>query len=637
MTNEETFLGTVQSVTGTQVSVVISKDSLTGFIYINGHGYRTGEIGSFIRIPLGFIDLFGIITQIGADSVPEKFIENQPYGNRWMTLQIVGEGQRNGNFERGVSQYPTIGDEVHIVTEKELERIYGQPSKPYFVKLGNLANAESIPALVDVNKLITRHSAIIGTTGCGKSTTVSSILSALSDQEYYPSSRVLIIDIHGEYANALHDRAQIFKIGANRNSKYTEEELFIPFWALNFDELCEISFGDFNDEKDRNLVLERIQKAKETSLRLYPRKGATPDMLSVDSPIPFDLHQLWLDLYIERFGTYYKSNAGQPKDNLAYELDIHGQPIKGNARNGIPPIFKNVKNDSGDPEKINYLPTSGNSNLGKQLTLLGSKLRIPRYNFIFKPGPWEPNSPDAIADSKIVLKDIDDLLKSWIGSSKPITILDLSGVPSDNLNTIVGIVLRILYEGLFWSRHLSQGGRHRPLLIVMEEAHRYLNDENNKIASKTVQRIVKEGRKYGIGAMIVSQRPSEINSTILSQCGTFISMRLANSTDRSYITGALSDNLDALTNMLPMLKIGEAIIIGEAVKLPMRTIIQPPPKNRRPDSQDPIVFDEVPDEFSLNVGGWGIKMEPHPNYEEVVESWRSQNPYISRLKFETNE
>ncbi len=621
MTNKETYLGSVQDVNGTTVSVSLSDDSLTGFVYINGQGYRSGQIGSFIRIPIGFTDLFGVISQVGASAVPESQISNQPHGNRWMTIQLLGEGQRNGSFERGISQYPTIGDEVHLVSENELQRIYGQPNKPYFVKLGHIANAESIPALVDINKLITRHSAIVGTTGSGKSTTVASILNAISDKKNYPSSRVIILDIHGEYGHALADKANIFKINADKSK---EKDLYIPFWALNFDELCEISFGAFNDEKDKNIVLERIHKRKEESLIKYPRQGASRDALNVDTPIPFNLHHLWHELYLETFATYYsKGRTGRPIDNIAFEIDSKGKELKGNPKEGIPPVFKNVKNDKDDEEKINYLP--GTLNIGKQLSLLGSKLRIPRYNFIFRPGDWMPEEDGKIA------KDLDELLKSWIGSDKNITILDLSGVPSDILHTVIGVLLRLLYEALFWSRELSQGGRHRPLLLVMEEAHIYLNDEFKGMASKIVQRIVKEGRKYGIGAMIVSQRPSEINPTILSQCGTFFAMRLANSTDRGQIIAALPDNLEGLTSMLPVLRTGEAIILGEAVKLPMRTLITAPPKDRRPDSQDPIVYDEVIDENSQYTGGWGIKMEIDPKYEELIEAWRAQNPKISRI------
>lgn len=629
MANKETYLGDVQDVTGTTIGIVLSKESLTGFVYIDGQGYRVGQIGSFVRIPIGFIDLFGIISQVGASAVPDSQVENQAYANRWMTIQLVGEGPRNGVFQRGLSQYPTIGDKVHLVSEKELKNIYGQPNKPYFVRVGHVSNADSIPALIDVNKLVTRHSAIVGTTGSGKSTTVASIINALSEIDKYPSSRILMLDLHGEYGQALHERANIYKIGADTTSKIKSESFYIPFWALNFDELCEISFGEFSNEKQKNIVMERVHKLKMQSLEKNPRKGASKDSLSVDSPIPFSIHKLWYDLYVEEFGTYYRGSLqggpvreGDPIDNLAYELDENGDEIKGDPEKGIPPIFRNVVTDAA-AQKISYLPET--LGIGKQLLLLGTKLRIPRYDFIFRPNGWMPNLEG------VVEVDLDKLLEDWIGRKKPVSVLDLSGVPEDILKTTIGALLRILYEALFWSRNLSQGGRHRPLLVVMEEAHLYLNDDLKGMASKVVQRIVKEGRKYGIGAMIVSQRPSEINSTILSQCGTFFALRLTNATDRGHITSALSDTLDGLTGMLPVLRTGEAIILGEAVKLPMRTTIEPPPIDRRPDSQDPIIYDEVASHESNFPGGWGNKMETTPCYEELVEAWRAQNPKIDKV------
>jgi len=623
MSSKETYLGDVQDVNGTTVSITLSKESLSGFIYIDGQGYRVGQIGSFVRIPIGFSNLFGIISQVGASAIPEKLAENQRHGNSWMTIQLIGEGPRNDVFQRGLSQYPTIGDEVHLVSEKELKNIYGQPDEPYFVKLGHISNADSIPALIDVNKLITRHSVVVGTTGSGKSTTVASIMNALSDSKKYPSARIIMLDLHGEYGQALQDKAYIYKINGDATSKFKEQELHIPFWALNFDELCEISFGEFNNEKDKNIVMERVQKYKVESLIKYPRKGASIDTLSVDSPIPFSIHHLWYELFVETFGTYYKSNGGKPIDNLAYEIDDNGNELKGDPDNGIPPIFKNVIADKENPIKINYLQNS--LNIGKQVLLLGTKLRIPRYDFIFNPGDWMP-----VVDGAVT-KDLDCLLKNWIGSDRPVTILDLSGVPADILQTTIGALLRLLYEALFWARDLHQGARNRPLLVVMEEAHIYLNDDFKGMASKVVQRIVKEGRKYGIGAMIVSQRPSEINPTILSQCGTFFALRLTNGKDRGHITSAISDNLDGLMGMLPILRTGEAIILGEAVKLPMRTTIEAPPKDRRPDSQDPVVYDEVPLLESQKPGGWGIDMEVNPNYEELVETWRAQNPKIKRV------
>ena len=157
------------------------------------------------------------------------------------------------------------------------------------------------------------------------------------------------------------------------------------------------------------------------------------------------------------------------------------------------------------------------------------------------------------------------------------------------------------------------------MLFVLEEAHAYLNSENQGSASSAARRIVKEGRKYGLGAMIVSQRPSEIDPTILSQCGTIFAMRLANATDRSHVTGTVSDNLEGLFNMLPALRTGEAIIVGEAVHLPLRALIDAPTKNRRPDSHDPKVYD--PD----SEGGWNRPKQPE-NYARVLHKWRSESP-----------
>jgi len=618
MSFKSTYLGSIQDVSGTSLSVALDNSALSGLTFVDGEGYRIGQIGSFVKISIGYIDLFGIVTQVGASAVPENQVLAQPYGYRWIKVQLIGEGQRNGAFQRGISQYPTISDEVHLVSESDLKKIYGQPDKPYFVKVGHIAGAESIPALIDINKLVTRHSAIVGTTGSGKSTTVASVLNAISDSTKYPSARVIVFDLHGEYGNALKDRANIFKVNPDKTRGSIEKELFVPFWALSFDELCNISLGKFNSEKDENIILERISLAKRHSLLKYPKEGVSENTLNVDSPIPFSINKLWHELYHECFATYYSKNKGPANKNLAYEKDEHGNELKGDITNAISPIFKKVKNDAGDDEKINYVP--GSLNLGQQTLSLGAKLRIPRFDFLFKPGKWTPNEDGSTEN------DLDSLIQEWIGSDKPITIMDLSGVPNSILNTIIGVLLRIIYDSLFWARNLSQGGRNRPLLLLMEEAHNYLNNEGS--ALPVVQKIVKEGRKYGIGAMIVSQRPSEVNSTILSQCGTFFALRLANSTDRGHITSAVTDNLEGLTSMLPILRTGEAIILGEAVKLPMRALIEAPPKDRRPDSQDPIIYDEQRSEDSMHPGGWGSKMEENPNYKEFIETWRAQSPFI---------
>ena len=529
--NNPTLLGTVQDVNGTSISVTLNSNQLSGLTFVNGQGYRIGQLGTFVRIPIGYIDLFGIVSQVGASAVPENLAASSPYGNRWLTIQLIGEGYRKGNFQRGISQYPTIDDEVHLVSEEDLANIYGEQKKQnHLVRVGHIAGSESIDALIDINKLVTRHSAIVGTTGSGKSTTVAGILNALSDSIKFPSARIIVLDLHGEYGNALKDRANIYKINPETTST-TEKPLHIPYWALSADELLEITFGYFGDNhKTKNLIIERITQLKQEAfekLDAASQEGIVKENINADSPIPFSIHSLWYELYCKEFGTYFSDSAKLPIEaNWAFELDAAGNKILGNKEKAIPPRFRKVKNIKEDSEKINYLPDG--LNMRNQLENLGAKLRISRFDFLFSPGDWKPKLDGTVT------KDLDKLVKDWIGSEKPITILDLSGVPTSLTNNIVGILLRILYDGLFWSRNLKEGGRLRPLLLVMEEAHSYLNDNIQGVASSIVQRIVKEGRKYGIGAMIVSQRPSEINPTILSQCGTFF----CNATFQSHRQGS---------------------------------------------------------------------------------------------------
>lgn len=628
--NNSTLLGSVQDVKGTSVSVQLNGSHTSGLTFVEGQGYRIGQVGSFVRIPIGYIDLFGIVSQVGARSKPEN---TEPDSHRWLTVQLIGEGFKKGKFQRGISQYPTIDDEVHLVSENDLARIYGEEGRQnHMVRVGHVAGSESIDALVDINKLITRHCAIVGTTGSGKSTTVAGLLNALSDTVKFPSARIIVLDIHGEYGRALQDRASIFKV--NPAAGYSSERsLDIPYWAMSFDELIAITLGQI-DDKDKGFVLEKITELKKKSVEIartvnsmsYP--GVIINNLNVDSPVPFSIHKLWLYLYRMINSTHTIQGTGQTfcsvfedydplKSSEALQLDpISGIPIEaGDAERVIAPLYQT--------QRQQQIFLSGvNLNIRRSLDSLASKLRDPRYDFLFNPGLLKPDLNGQITN------DLPVLIHDWIGSEKPITVLDLSGVPNSIMNSIIGILLRILYEGLFWARKLPEGGKEIPLMIVMEEAHSYLNDSNEGLASSIVQKIVKEGRKYGIGAMIVSQRPSEINPTILSQCGTFFSLRLSNQTDRSHIKGAITDNLEGLTDMLPILRTGEAIILGEAVKLPMRTMIEAPPKDRRPDSQDPVVCSELPPDLSYTIGGWDAPKGQNPDYNKFVEVWRKQNPTI---------
>jgi len=606
------YLGTVQDVQGATISIALNKDTVSGLSFIDGHGYRIGQIGSIVRVSVGFTDLFGIVSHVGAGAVPESLIDNQPYGYRWLKVQLIGEGQRSGTFKRGISQYPTIGDEAYLVTEQDLIGIYGRPDSPNFVCIGNLASAESIPALIDINRLITRHSAILGTTGSGKSTTVSSLLRSLSDPSIYPSARIIVFDIHGEYQSALNDRATVFKV--NADNTHGEEQLYIPYWALSFDELMRITpFHGINDT-DRAALVEKIKSLKVSSLHSKAREGVTDDTLTVDTPIPFSIHRLWYELYRLVCSTHTAQANGQNETTEAIEHGSDDQPLLGDIMKVMPPKYRPITQGGTNRVFLSSVPL----NIRRQVVAMESLLRDSRYDFLFRPGPWCPNPTQDNLDAQPE-KDLDALLKSWIGGDRPISIFDLSGVPVSILTDLIGVLIRLLFDALFWARCLPEGGRSRPLLFVLEEAHAYLNTGNEGSASIAVRRIVKEGRKYGLGAMIISQRPAEIDPTILSQCGTIFALRLANSTDRSHVTSTVSDNLEGLFSMLPTLRTGEAIIVGESVHLPLRVIIDASIKSRRPDSHDPKIYD--PDALE----GWNRKIDQE-NYTNVLVKWRKEDP-----------
>ena len=601
---DPTYLGLIQDVTGNTVSVSLDESTLSGLAFIDGQAYRIGQVGSFVRISLGYVNLFGVVSQVGAGAVPERLAAQEPHGYRWMTVQLVGEGTASTGFRRGISQYPTVGDRVYVVTNDDLRSIYGRENAPNFVKVGHLASAESIPALIDVNRLLSRHSAVVGATGAGKSTTVASLLRALCDPVRYQSARILIVDIHGEYGTALRDLASVFRI--NPAVDQGQENLFVPYWAMSFDELLSITLGTV-DDASRGAVLEKIYSLKKEALNRTAREGVTADTLTVDTPVPFSIHRLWFEFHKAMYATHTAQQAAQSAATEALAVDASGQPIQaGDALKVIPPQYQPIAQGR-------IFLSAANLNFRRPLDYLATKLRDPRFNFMFRPGPWLPGLQDPPE------ADLDQLLSQWLGGEHPITILDLSGVPSAVLNQVVGVVLRIIYDALFWARSLSEGGRERPILVVLEEAHNYLRDDQSSSAGAAVKRIVKEGRKYGIAAMIVSQRPSEIDPTVLSQCGTMIAMRLSNASDRSHVTSAVTDNLEGLLSMLPVLRTGEAIVVGEAVHLPLRTLLAPPSMDRRPDSADPEVFNES------GPGGWNRTRET-ADYKDVVTVWRKQDP-----------
>jgi len=620
----KTLIGSVQDVAGNSVRVALTNNTITGFVIIDGEGYYVGQVGGFVRIPIGFISLYGVISQVGAGAVPDSQKIDNPFGSRWISIQLVGECKHGGKFQRGISQYPTIDDPVHLVTVGDLRNIYGAGDSDEYVSVGSIASSESIPALVNINKLVTRHSAVVGSTGSGKSTTVASLLRSISDASRYPSSRIIVFDVHGEYARALKSRAAVYKVSPSTMDTVSRP-LFVPYWALSCEELIKISMGSI-ESKEYSAIQERILTEKLKVFDTARFNGLDRSRITADTPIPFSIHKLWYDLHCEINATHYEKNdKPQSRDTWAVELDKDGNELLGKPSSAIPPTFKPLKDVKGDDEKIRL--SKSPLSIRRQIDTLGSKLRDPRFDFIFQPGKWQPT------DSGQTEQDLDSLLEGWLGSKNPISILDLSGIPPTVMTDLIGALLRIVYDALFWGRNIAEGGRERPILVVLEEAHLYLSKDNSGNASSAVKRIAKEGRKYGVGLMIVSQRPSEVDSTILSQCGTIVALRLSNDLDRGQVTSAATDNLKGLFDMLPSLRTGEAIIVGESVSLPMRALIKAPPPNERPDSADPDVTVKMhPTEGYEKPGGWN---QPHDkeDYAILVKQWRSQNPiYLHERK-----
>lgn len=559
----------------------------SGIAIIGGRSYRVGQVGSFVRIPQGYHDLYGVISEVGAQATPETLIDARQRGESWMTVQLVGEIVET-SFERGISQYPGINDEVHLVTEEDLGRIYGAVDAGQ-VTIGRLAGAESIPVRIDLDRLVTRHSAILGSTGSGKSTTVTSLLRSIchsASGAHCASARILLLDIHGEYGDALKSVATVFRV----NPTEGEEPLYVPYWALDTTELLDFLMGSL-DETAYTSILDRIQGAKLAVADGVP--GVDVNALTANTPLPFSLKQLWFELTEPEYKTWADKERTVPAidevgDAETLRLTKYQVPGPGSA--------------------LPHMNHEGVLGIRRQLTQMRSRLLDRQYDFMLRPGEYEPDLAGAAA------KDLPDLLASWFGHAKPITVLDLSGVPSAVLIRLIGGILNITYEALFWGRALPEGGRSRPELIVMEEAHRYLGKNADNPARDMVQRIVKEGRKFGVGAMIVSQRPSEIDETILSQCGTLMTLRLSNSADQGKVKAALPDSLGGLADSLPVLRTGEAIIVGEAARLPIRCRINLPPEGSRPNSADPEV-----------AAAWA-QPRGAEDYGRLAAAWRSQDP-----------
>lgn len=442
------------------------------------------------------------------------------------------EGGNANTFKRGADSFPQIDRECFIIDSANLQRFMGILGAGFTddekLKLGTFVADRSAEAIASGDKFFQRHAAILGSTGSGKSWAVALVLERAAKLKF---PNIIVFDMHGEYTPLTEAKkggfATRFKIaGPGDLEKPADNVLFLPYWLLNRDEMLSMIL----DRSDQNAP----NQASRFTLHVRTLKGSTLDSekkasvkktFTVDSPIPYDIKKL-VDLL--------------DTDNTAKGQGAKGQPVKGDWED----------------------------RLTRFLSRLEAKLEDRRYGFMFTP-------PAPAASYGWLAKQATQMLQSDGG--KGIKIIDFSEVPSDVLPVVTGTLARLLYDVQFW----MDSKQRTPVTLVCDEAHLYLpiRDDADAIqrqALGTFERIAKEGRKYGFSLLVVSQRPSDVSRTILSQCNNFLALRLTNETDQGVIKKLMPDSLAGLTSILPLLETGEALILGDSVLLPTRIKLDPP-------------------------------------------------------------
>lgn len=542
---------------GSEVTVELDR-SLAGVAPIyRGQLLAVGQIGSLVRIPQGIVDLIATVTLVGiADAGASSDLRESSVGARWLQVQLLGEIDRGtGRFQRGIGSYPGLDDPVHFARAEELNAVFPAPDNEH-VRLGRLAASEGIPVSLDLAKLVMRHAAIVGSTGSGKTSAVATLLQSLS-RGGWPAANILVIDTHGEYAQALGKDAEIRSVlGVGEN------KLQVPFWALPAADILRAFTGASAGPTTTKAFALLVAAARQKFVTGATWLNLDIAAVTADTPVPFDLRDVWHSLDFEN-----RETRNVKADPTTVQIANAGDASK-----LIPTEFTPYGAGGQAPHQSPSYDLHGSV---PEMLRLG--LQDPRLVFLTGP-EGTLGGPDPLETS----------MQNWLGRAKPTSVLDFSGVPEEASELAIGVILHLLFETVTRTPAGDVGiGRPRPVLIVLEEAHRYLGDGASELAKSAVNRIAREGRKYGIGLILVTQRPSELPDTALAQCGTLIALRLTNSSDQAKIRNALPDSVSGLAETLPSLRTGEAIVSGEAVVLPARTIIDEP--NPLPLAEDPTI------------------------------------------------
>lgn len=483
-------------------------------------------VGKFMTISSGARALVGMITEVSARTT-EADIGTKPQGaiaRISLMGEIMQEADGTEHFRRGVSDYPAIGDPARNASNDELRLIY-RPAGQRTINLGQLNHDSTIAAHIDVDNLISKHFAILGSTGVGKSSGVTVILSEILKAR--PDVRIFLLDGHNEYGNCFGTLANVIR----------PSTLKLPFWMFNFEELIDVIYGGRPALADEVEILsELIPIAKSTYLqykaptdKVSLKKGdpVRTTGYTVDTPVPYLLQDL-LSLIDSRMGKL---------ENRSSRMNYHRLMMR----------IETIKND-------------------------------PRYAFMFE-------------NASVGGDTMADLLSSLFrleADGKPMSIMQLAGLPVEVVDAVVSLLGRLAFDFGLWSEGKM------PLLFVCEEAHRYASADRSLGFAPTrraLSRMAKEGRKYGVFLGLVTQRPAELDPTIISQCSTLFAMRMANDRDQALLRSAVSDAAADLLDFVPTLGTGEVIGFGEGMPVPAQFSFRKLDGNAVPQSESGLAHE----------------------------------------------
>ncbi len=533
-------VGVVQNVDTKKVSVSVEKEEILNRLKINDIVVLAGNNADE--------KLIGIVTRVSKKriDIDDEETEEQEYSYNFCNITLVGtfykklSSTKQNIFKRAVNTYPEINSKVYLADGKALSIIMNslenEISSEKRLIIGKYASNKIVEAILDGNRFFQRHATIVGSTGSGKSFTVANILEKANELEH---ANLIVFDLHGEY-NELSYAEQI-KICDS------EDGLHIPLWFFNYEEIHSlfIESSEGTSTNQRAAVIKYILEHKKRYLEENMTEFSS-GIITADTPIPFSAKGLKSYLEDENI-----------KEETTGEVYKTGDK-KGQAKTKQGQYYGKLTN---------------------LITRLQTKIDDKKYGFVFN------------EDNTVRADYLKEFVDKIMGLDKKIKVIDLSEVPSDMLPIIIGIVTRLVYEVQFWMSPKTDETRH-PIAFICDEAHLYMPRDTTKLKAvenkslEIFEKISKEGRKYGVSLVIVSQRPAELNSTIISQCNNIISLKITNDRDKSAVATMLTDSLVGLVETLPNLDVGECIVIGDSIKLPTKIILDKPKEEPKSSTID---------------------------------------------------